>query len=389
MSENLKPIKVRIKNFQSIKDIEFEIKGFTCLVGVTNIGKSAIVRAISSSILNNSVIGMVRKGASHSTVSMECEDWAYTWEKGEKGINRYIIGGKTLDKVGAKQLDEIASFGFKPVNVGSDNIHPWLASQFSPIFLLDKPGSQVTDFISEVSRLNVLQDAITLCAKGKRKHNDESNARSEESKNLKGVLEKLTALEELNNIKQDLEDQFKSILDYSNSIELLDKFSKKVKSLETSIDHVKEIEKVILIDKVDFQEVDVWKSLSRIEENISKHASGIIPLNSIKKTKIPDEINEVSNYIELKNISKKIDRLKGDAYGPIKDIPEPVKSYSQYIELMALNVRLTNQANECVKSKKILKEIDADLLIVNQEIEKIPRCPTCDKPHLADNHTAN
>lgn len=47
-TDKIKPVKVSIKNFQSVSDIEFEIHGFTCITGPTNIGKSAIIRAISS-----------------------------------------------------------------------------------------------------------------------------------------------------------------------------------------------------------------------------------------------------------------------------------------------------------------------------------------------------
>jgi len=49
----LYPVKIRIKNFQSIEDLEIEVRGFTAITGKTNIGKSAIMRAISSAMLGD------------------------------------------------------------------------------------------------------------------------------------------------------------------------------------------------------------------------------------------------------------------------------------------------------------------------------------------------
>ena len=44
--------KVNIKNYQSIKDVSFEVDGFTVIIGKNNIGKSAIIRALEAPLAN-------------------------------------------------------------------------------------------------------------------------------------------------------------------------------------------------------------------------------------------------------------------------------------------------------------------------------------------------
>ena len=123
----LKPVNVVINNFQSIDHLDMEICGFTAISGSTNAGKSAIVRAISSAILNNPVGGMVRKGASFCSVELSSEDWGFKWEKNDKGVNRAWIRGKDtpLDKLGQIQVPEITQMGFSSIEVGDDEIQPW------------------------------------------------------------------------------------------------------------------------------------------------------------------------------------------------------------------------------------------------------------------------
>ena len=86
----MKPVQIRIRDFQSIDSIDLEVSGFTCVTGPTNIGKSAIVRAVSSAILNKSVVGSVRKGKKFCTVEVD----GLKWEKGER-VGRYWVPGET------------------------------------------------------------------------------------------------------------------------------------------------------------------------------------------------------------------------------------------------------------------------------------------------------
>jgi hypothetical protein len=423
VSDKIKPIRVKIHDYQSIESLDFEIRGFTAISGRSNIGKSAIIRAISSSILNNPVVGMVRKGASFASVELSCEDWGFKWEKGEKGINRYTINDKVLDKVGAKQLEEIAKLGFKSVKVGTDEINPWLASQFFPIFLLDKPGSQVTDFISEVSRLNVLQDAIILSARGKRKSNDESTVRDTESRQIQAHLAKFNNVDELQLIHDDLEDQFKSIEEYSHNIQYLESKAAVIEDLERRISKASGFEKISMPEELDSTILDKFVSGKHSLDIINRIALGIIAIKKVSTVNVPDEIDIIERYEQMSkyawipaavsdvdsmeqsinadvpedvNIQEYMGALQAfqrvqsiqskiPSEGTI-EIPEELEEARVYSELCAIQSRLEAEAANCVKLRKQIKDSESEITEIEKEISKIPLCPTCSRPHMDGAH---
>jgi len=264
--KKLSPIYARIQNFQSISDLEIEINGFTCITGITNIGKSAIIRAISGAFLNNPVVGAVRKGEKFCSVSLKSEDWEFIWEKGEpkSGINRYKIKKpekKELEKVGQGQLESISSMGFTSAQVGSKVIHPWFASQFEPIFLLNLSGPAVTDFISDISRLGVLQDCILLNVRGKKRVLDTVRVKSDEVELLKEKEQKLSQLDPLIVLDEELQAQYESIQEYEDRIQTGEALDRDLKQVARDIKGLQPIRDVWLPEDEIGEDLDVFQQM--------------------------------------------------------------------------------------------------------------------------------
>jgi len=418
--DNLKPIKVRIQNYQSIEDISFEIRGFTALSGKTNIGKSAIVRAISSAILNNPVVGMVRRGAPYASVELSTDEWNFRWEKSERGVNRYDIGGKFYDKVGQRQLTEIADLGFKSVKVGNDDVHPWLASQFFPIFLLDKSGPQVTDFISEVSRLNVLQDAVVLSARGKRKTSDDSSAKSDEAAGYRLKQKAVAQAGMVRDLVKDLDGQASSIEEYETSllaaITMAARIAKATASVTTltpasllsmpkPLDPEK-VHRLVLAEATNVKlentakkviaarkaagvvipeippEIARLKAASRFA-TISSEIEIVRKLSEASSVKIPvldtDEILRLSKTIaleaSLKAAAKAVKKTKAVKIpiAPVIDTAAVTLAESFSTSLIAAKAAEVEAASEVAAVKEELAEAE-------RELAKIPVCPTCKRP---------
>lgn len=162
-------MKVKIKNFQSLKNVELEVKGLTILTGANNTGKSAVMRAIGGVFNNTKGHSFVRYGESHASVEIKFSDTeSVLWEKG-KGTNRYTINGKVFDKVGANPPDEIKEFGIHALKAGGKEVHPQLAPQFTgQVFLLDQTGSVIADCIADSERVLGLNLALKESEKEKR-----------------------------------------------------------------------------------------------------------------------------------------------------------------------------------------------------------------------------
>ncbi len=435
MQTKLNPVKINIKNFQSIRDLEVEVHGFTCITGPTNIGKSAIVRAASSAILNNPVGGMVKKGESFCSVELGSDGWGFKWEKNDKGVNRVWIPGKDkpLDKIGQTQVSEISSMGFSSIEIGDDEIQPWLSPQFQtkgagPLFLLDQSGPRITDFLSEVSRLTVLQDAIVGAARGKRAATDQAKLKSEEIAELQEKLSKIVALDNLERINQDLSDQSDSIKEYEQKIKTGEELIARRREAERVIANLEPVESVKAPRDNCKDLIQKLKDLFSFCYQLESCASRVRDMRDVAKLKVPDDFSEdMKKLRELKKfaivgplrqsvntisgISKvKVPDTKGlkesvDKLQQVSQFANRISSLQASVDLLDQELKVPDLILEVerlrglsasasqIKGLQIdianleseLESVQANIGQVDAEIAKIPSCPTCKRP-VAPNH---
>jgi len=174
--------KVRIIDFQSLHDVDLELGRFTVIVGPSDVGKSAVIRAIHSAVTNRSGQDFIRSGAKESKIALVFEDGVLAWLKG--GSATYKLGKKEFEKPGRTVPEEVANFlRLGDIQVGDEKLNPNIHGQFQPPFLVtSSPGTRAR-LIGEMSGINTLYLAIA-----------ESNRRGQASKRLRttriGDLEK-------------------------------------------------------------------------------------------------------------------------------------------------------------------------------------------------------
>jgi hypothetical protein len=393
--KNLSPVYARIQNFQSIADLEIEINGFTCITGITNIGKSAIIRAISSAFLNNPVVGAVRSGEKFCTVSMESEDWGFKWEKGEpkSGVNRYELKRPTtkeLEKIGQGQLDEIASMGFNSVQVGSKVIHPWLASQFEPIFLLNMSGPAVTDFISDISRLGILQDAILLNVRGKKRVLDKAKLKADEVELLKEKEQKLVELDALLTLNDELNAQYESIQEYEERIRTGEELDRSLGEAAKDIRTLQDIRKAKIPDDDIGDDLEQFREMYLHWIDLEIAAKNILTLRDITSIVIPEPSDEVPQIVQAATLADRIDRVEQIISRLSEEIPLPeLGEYpSGLLEVKGVLARIETIEGEENTLRGQLDAVEKEMNEVEEELAKIPTCSTCKRPWSEDHsHT--
>ena len=430
-TSELVPVHVRIQQFQSIEDIEFDICGFTCITGPTNIGKSAIMRAMSRSINNDPVTGMVRKGSKFCTVEQSSGKWGFKWEKGERDVNRYTIDDKVYDKIGQNQLPEVAAMGFGSVKIGPDEIQPWWANQYEPIFLLNRSGPQVTDFISEVSNLRQLQNAIILAARGKKQHFDVSKERVEELQRVQARLEKIALLAEVELLAGELELQRESIAECEKKLALCDQFRTQLQSLEKRIAAISPIETASVPD-----DDKVGAAVTRLEEMyrhwcaLQSAAKSIIAVRGVKEVTIPDgpdddvrQLQTAKPFANISHLQASVDTIIRVSSVQIPDggkLDEAVTNLRSMQRMQHMIVRATDDVadllsvenanvpseldmpdikamqrhsvgiteakNDISQSQKKYEQTSELLKSIEDELSQIAVCPTCERP-VGEQHT--
>ena len=107
-------MKLKIKDFQSISDLEVNFnKGeISCIVGESNQGKTAILRAIKAVLLNpQSTAHYIQHGKSKAQVTLENNNETLTWER-TKSSNSYIYKDKSYVKASRQSSKDFCDLGF-------------------------------------------------------------------------------------------------------------------------------------------------------------------------------------------------------------------------------------------------------------------------------------
>lgn len=428
------PIKVKIRNYQSIEELDFEVHGFTCITGKTNVGKSSIMRSISGALLNKPVTNLVRHGAKSCSVQVQSSSWGLLWEKAEKGLNRYTLDGKTerLENVGQRQPEPISEMGFGSVKIGDRNLYPWYASQWTPVFLLDESGPAVTQFVSEISGLDVLQNAISIGLKEKKKSLEESKFASIEAARIRDKLDKLEDLDDLVEMASELENQANSIREYKESLQSRKSFLAEIESSANSIMKFDGVNTVKIPDDI---AGDILKTVLRMHarwvslENAAKAVielkgpviclpdapekchemwakakkyggveslkKSVEILDQVEKVKIPDATfqSQVDSIKSAKSIESKISKAKKsvEALESGVNIPDDLGLETEVARISRAKSILTeiigvqsDVSRLNIDSNRIEKEFKS----VSEELSQIPSCPTCNRPLLQDHQHA-
>jgi energy-coupling factor transporter ATP-binding protein EcfA2 len=162
---------VRIKDFQSLADVELELGRLSVLVGPSNSGKSAVLRAIKALTHNvSSPATIVRHGAKKATVAIGIGDpegggGYVVFERG-KSLSQYHVDGpgigadlprETYAKAGTSVPDDIAKL-FRFVEVEGEDLN--FALQFDRPFLLDAPATKVAKVLGDLTGITTIYEAV-------------------------------------------------------------------------------------------------------------------------------------------------------------------------------------------------------------------------------------
>lgn len=179
--------RIELVNFMSHARTVIEpAEGLTVLVGPNNCGKSAVVAALQILCHNETSTYVMRHGEKDCSVTVETDDGhTITWRRRKSPA--YFLNGAELSRLERSEVPEEILKALRLPMVGTDGSHAFdvhFGEQKSPVFLLDKPGSQAAQFFASSS------DAASLVEMQKRHQQKMSEARREHAR-LEGEAERL------------------------------------------------------------------------------------------------------------------------------------------------------------------------------------------------------
>lgn len=252
---------VAVKNFQSLYDVNIEVKGLTVVTGPSDIGKSALVRAIESALFHRSGTDFVSHGEFLSEVylySKGDKPFSIVWRKGEElienkmtAVNEFIVNGSKLAKVGRSQPEEVAQLGFRMVDYDGLKIALQIRRQrgvhlsgrtYAPFIL----GFSSADAEKVLSRI-VRSDLFTVASRNASK--DSRSARGRLSLIDEEVTESISRLHVYEDVSS-FRDSLNEIAKKSVKLELeIDKLED-VKSLDLELRKRSQVQDILGIDEM-------------------------------------------------------------------------------------------------------------------------------------------
>ena len=305
--------KVKIKDFQSIEKADLEISGFTVITGKNNSGKSAVQRAIRGVFQNTRGHAFVRHGKPHSEVSVSFEDGnEVTWLKGKKE-NKYIINGKEFDKVGSGTPEELDDFMVQPITAGGREIWSQFAPQFTgQVFLLSETGSVLAEAISDVERVQTLNNAMKQSERDKRAANSTLKVRKKDEKALQQDLEHYVGLDSLGLLLDTIESLEEKVATLTNQIATLISYQNKRGALLSEISLLDGVTSITIPNTEKVASLsEGLSSLLELRGEYSEASKTVSFLQGISSVYIPDEGGLLTLTATLKTLTDlQTDRLR-------------------------------------------------------------------------------
>ena len=350
--------KLRIINYQSWKDSIFEFtKGINVIIGSSDAGKSAIIRAIRKLVFNRPLgDSFIRKGAKECIIEMETDNGRAKRVIGEDSY--YKINDSMYRSVGTDVPDTIDDV----LCISDIN----LQRQLDKHFLVLGTGGEIASKLNEVLKINEIDSSITYCAKRIKSFDKEAALLQNQYKVKKEELEKYDGLDEL--IKE-INDWQKGVLERESVRTRLDNVHYLIVDIlevDDKIEELKGLDIVIELAKDVEKLADNWDKMQNKKQKIVQIRyelnNGNKELNGLK------ELPAIENLIGIMNNIMgeytKIRKRGGDIVTVLTGIEQiEVASLSYDIQISKLKKERKGKEEEY---EKVLKDMKA--------------CPFCKRP---------
>lgn len=290
-------LKVNLENFQSISkaDLEF-VQGINIIVGQSNSGKSAILRAIKGAVLNpNGSQRYIKNGEKQFKVNVEYEGNNIGWTREGNKSPKYIINGEEYLKVGSSNLQDVCpKSGFVLDERGNlMNIE----SELELPFPFDKSNSELFKLFEK--NIFCVSDSSSVTKFIKADEEEANRLKDNSTYELDRIKQKLEAINEL---EQEID--LNKLINGRNTLSNLMN-----KSNEIKLD-IQNLSGIIEAGKVLKKEVPTIEVNTNLQHDYYKLQEDVCKLNEIRgvgavlkatPTASTPKVFNISEYSELKN----------------------------------------------------------------------------------------
>lgn len=328
-------VRLKVENYQSVKEVDLTIQGLTLLKGVSNAGKSSIFKAMQAACNNRFRVGCVTFGEEQTVIRIKYSDdpRVFTCVRLASGASPKIrLGNKndgylTFDKLNRTVPLELQKFhNFGKIKTATDeDLDVNFVSQFTPPLLFNFSPRKIVDIIASSEEMTKLFRAKKIL--------DQNNA------DLKGAHKTLTDL--LSETKDKIHKVRVEVAKLPPKNILLE-YEKAITELMTRADLLNKLTDLTLKVKEKRERLDVLYKLTPAINSANEFSSRTQYLSSLKsKTEqllnISDSLRIINLIIESASLNTSVLSLKSKT-----DI---LLSLSDKRRILSLLVDLLNSHN--------------------------------------------
>ena len=322
---------LEIKNVQSHKNSRLEFSpGINALVGTSNNGKSAVLRALMWAITNRPLgTEILLSNWAYDSKGKQSEEMSVTVEKENsvlirrktKTENEYVLNGDVMEAIKTDVPENVKNF----FAISETNIQK---QQDAP-FLLSQSSGKTAEYFNRIVRLDIIDRVLTNAESTRRKMKNQVESSENEEKKLEAELEKYDWLDSVENL----------IERYKVIDSKCEELTRSRDELKTSVEKFEEINKrrfpdfskqkkiIQDIEKLDSENRDLVFEIESLDESISefKKLSKKSGFDFTKEKKLIEQIENINlDRSEIEKLEEDIGKFEyADGF---------VKSQTEYIK---------------------------------------------------------
>jgi DNA repair ATPase RecN len=169
---------LHIRGYCSLTDAEVVMRrGVTIIRGVSNEGKSSILKALNQLLYNPSGKGFINQGMGECSIVLAYGGHEVAYYKSMKDSTRYVVDGIVYDKVVGPLVQVMELLGFNHGGLtSSDRVNFWNQMAL-PFLLYDSPKDRYEVISSGVYNLDDVRDLMVQDNKALLRSIDETNTK--------------------------------------------------------------------------------------------------------------------------------------------------------------------------------------------------------------------
>jgi exonuclease SbcC len=355
--------RVLIKNFQSLVNARLELGSFTVVVGESDLGKSAIIRAMRALATNQVGQSFINREAKSTGIQIDTDDGTVAWTKGQSAEYKIKTPewptAQTFDKTGRIVPDEVQTLlQLSGLQIGDDTFLPNFSDQFDLPFLVDASPITRARLLGELSGVNILYLAIAEAKRLEQAAKRLQTTRQSDLEKAKGRLKVYDSIPNLDAKLKRAETSVKAEKAVSTELEAL------ASSIQTAQRHQQDIAAL----QAKYNSLDAVLPLPITEAEEAQRTIQAITQAIEAVTQQQTTLSALAHRLEV------LEPVKTFDWPQLESSRQVIVQLASDIELLVSN-RNTRQTFE-----QSLSDLSDQLEETQTELAKFKTCPVCEQP---------